>query len=261
MRSEGVPEFDKGEPKNVIVEAALYDGEFKLLGAKDGDYSLIPAGGGVYRITLYPHYPVALSYGDATLTLDDGEETVKFTVRVFDSRSPSDADKREYFDYTYPSDVKFTFENYDEKYLSPDKQVYAGTCLFPETTWFSRNLGHSQLHEIDPIVTEFFRTNGALTAVGEGSLEKFPQFFNYVDGKFEVILIRRPATIAELNDIIISLVRQSFDAVCIQSFKTSYMKVKSREEVNWTLDGEFGGTYTDVEIKNVQEAFPIMVRK
>lgn len=84
---------------------------------------------------------------------------------------------------------------------------------------------------------------------------------SFDDGKFEVILIRRPATLAELNDIVISLVRQSFDAACIHSFKTSYLKIKSREEVNWTLDGEFGGTYKDVEIKNVQKAFPIMVRK
>lgn len=84
---------------------------------------------------------------------------------------------------------------------------------------------------------------------------------SFDDGKFEVILIRRPATFAELNDIVISLLRQSFDAVCIQSFKTSYLKIKSRDEVNWTLDGEFGGTFTNVEIQNVQKAFPIMVRK
>ncbi len=84
---------------------------------------------------------------------------------------------------------------------------------------------------------------------------------SFDDGKFEVILIRRPATFAELNDIVISLLRQSFDAICMQSFKTSFLKIKSREEINWTLDGEFGGTYIDVEIKNVQKAFPIMVRK
>lgn len=84
---------------------------------------------------------------------------------------------------------------------------------------------------------------------------------SFDDGKFEVVLIRRPATIAELNDIIISLLRQSFDAVCIQSFKTSHLKLKSREEVNWTLDGEFGGTYTEVTIQNVQKAFPIMVNR
>lgn len=79
------------------------------------------------------------------------------------------------------------------------------------------------------------------------------------DGKFEVLLIRRPATFAELNDIVISLLRQTFDAVCIRTFKTSHLKIKSKENVNWTLDGEFGGTYTDVEIRNVQQAFPIVV--
>lgn len=84
---------------------------------------------------------------------------------------------------------------------------------------------------------------------------------SFNDGKFEVILIRRPATFAELNDIVISLMKQSFDAICMQSFKTSYMKVSSKEEINWTLDGEFGGTCRDVTIQNVQEAFPIMVGK
>ena len=82
---------------------------------------------------------------------------------------------------------------------------------------------------------------------------------SFDDGKFEVLLIRRPATFAELNDIVISLLRQTFDAVCMKSFKTSHLKIKSREEVNWTLDGEFGGSYRDVEITNVQQAFPIVV--
>lgn len=82
---------------------------------------------------------------------------------------------------------------------------------------------------------------------------------SFDDGKFEVILIRRPATFAELNDIVISLLRQSFDAYCMESFKTSYLKIKSKENINWTLDGEFGGTYTDVMIQNVQKAFPIIV--
>lgn len=82
---------------------------------------------------------------------------------------------------------------------------------------------------------------------------------SFDDGKFEVLLIRRPATFAELNDIVISLLRQTFDAVCMKSFKTSHLKIKSREEVNWTLDGEFGGSYRDVEIMNVQQAFPIVV--
>lgn len=71
-------------------------------------------------------------------------------------------------------------ENFDEKYLSPDNKVYAGTCLFPETTWFSKNLQHAQLVQIDPVATAFFLSDGQLTVDDE----RFPQFHEYVDGAF-----------------------------------------------------------------------------
>lgn len=73
------------------------------------------------------------------------------------------------------------FEDYDERYLSPDNKVYAGTCLFPETTWFSKNLAHADLHQIDPIVTEFFLADGDFTVHSD---ERYPQFHEYDNGKF-----------------------------------------------------------------------------
>lgn len=72
-------------------------------------------------------------------------------------------------------------EDYDERYLSPDNKVYAGTCLFPETTWFSKNLRHMDLTQIDPIVTEFFLSDGTLTVHSD---ERYPQFHEYENGKF-----------------------------------------------------------------------------
>ncbi len=72
-------------------------------------------------------------------------------------------------------------EDYDERYLSPDNKVYAGTCLFPETTWFSKNLRHMDLTQIDPIVTEFFLSDGTLTVHSD---ERYPQFHEYDNGKF-----------------------------------------------------------------------------
>jgi len=72
-------------------------------------------------------------------------------------------------------------EDYDARYLSPDKKVYAGTCLFPETTWFSKNLKHDQLTQIDPIVTEFFLSDGEFTVHSD---ERYPQFHEYVNGAF-----------------------------------------------------------------------------
>ncbi len=73
--------------------------------------------------------------------------------------------------------------DYDAKYLSPDNKVYAGTCLFPETTWFSKNLYHTDLHQIDPIATAFFTSDGALTV----NDERFPQFHEYDNGKFVAV--------------------------------------------------------------------------
>ena len=72
-------------------------------------------------------------------------------------------------------------EDYDERYLSKDNKIYAGTCLFPETTWFSKNLHHADLTQIDPIATEFFLSDGKLTVHSD---ERYPQFHEYDNGKF-----------------------------------------------------------------------------
>lgn len=80
------------------------------------------------------------------------------------------------------------------------------------------------------------------------------------DGKFEVILIKRPSNPVELNNIVISLVTHNLNTSCIQMLKTSYLKVKSKEKVSWTLDGEFGGNHNEVTIHNRQKAISIIVK-
>ena len=72
-------------------------------------------------------------------------------------------------------------EDYNEIYLSPDKKVYAGTCLFPDTTWFSKNMKHDQLVLIDPIATAFFLSDGTLTVHDDA---RYPQFHEYDNGVF-----------------------------------------------------------------------------
>ncbi len=72
-------------------------------------------------------------------------------------------------------------EDYDERYLAADNKVYAGTCLFPETTWFSKNMAHDQLNLIDPIATAFFLSDGTFTVHDD---ENYPQFHEYIDGYF-----------------------------------------------------------------------------
>lgn len=88
-------------------------------------------------------------------------------------------------------------ENFDEKYISPDKKVYAGTCLFPETTWFSKNLAHDSLVEIDPIANAFLLSDGNFTVDSD---ERYPQFHEYVNGEFKCVEEADPTDSVWTND-------------------------------------------------------------
>ena len=63
-------------------------------------------------------------------------------------------------------------------------------------------------------------------------------------------LIKNPKNPIELNKILAVLANRENDNELIYSFKTSELHVESEEEVPWTLDGEFGGSHTDLTITN-----------
>ncbi|MBO5371716.1 MAG: YegS/Rv2252/BmrU family lipid kinase [Lachnospiraceae bacterium] len=80
------------------------------------------------------------------------------------------------------------------------------------------------------------------------------------DGKFEVTLIRKPKNIVELNEILASLTKLIDNTDLIYSFKSDQIAFLSEEEVSWTLDGEFGGSLQEVNIRNLQQSLEIMVK-
>lgn len=69
------------------------------------------------------------------------------------------------------------------------------------------------------------------------------------DGVFEVTLIKKPRNPIELNEIIASLINLVDDTDMIYSFKSDEVEFMAREEVPWTLDGEFGGAHEEVIVK------------
>lgn len=79
------------------------------------------------------------------------------------------------------------------------------------------------------------------------------------DGLFEVTLIKKPKNAMELSEILRSLTILKDDTDLIYSAKTSEIHIVSEKEVPWTMDGEYGGSYTDVLIKNEKRAVEIMV--
>lgn len=79
------------------------------------------------------------------------------------------------------------------------------------------------------------------------------------DGKFEVTLIKKPATIFEARKVIAALLGGKDDPDNMYRFKSSKLKVESENPVSWTLDGEFGGEHTNVTIENINEAIDLIV--
>lgn len=79
------------------------------------------------------------------------------------------------------------------------------------------------------------------------------------DGEFEVMLIKKPKNPLELQEIITSLLAESFDTKCMYTFKASQIIFEAETEIPWTLDGEFGGSHDKVKICNKKRALQIMI--
>lgn len=79
------------------------------------------------------------------------------------------------------------------------------------------------------------------------------------DGLFEVTLIRNPKNPMELGEILGSLTTTREDKDLIYYSKAEHIRITSEEAVAWTMDGEYGGSYTEVVIQNEKQAIDIMV--
>lgn len=74
------------------------------------------------------------------------------------------------------------------------------------------------------------------------------------DGLFEVLLIKMPKNIIDLNTILNSLSLSEFDNNCFEFFKTSTLTITSDEPIAWSLDGEYLQTAGTVEMTALRGA-------
>lgn len=79
------------------------------------------------------------------------------------------------------------------------------------------------------------------------------------DGLYEMILVRATKTLAEFNLAATRALRLDFDNDSFISTQTGALRFEFDEPVSWTVDGEFGGSVTEVEIHNEHRAIDIVV--
>ncbi len=74
--------------------------------------------------------------------------------------------------------------------------------------------------------------------------------FRLDDGMFEVMLVRKPPNVIQLNKILTQLmdINMDIDEEYVSYFRASHLRFISNAEIPWTLDGEYGGASCDTEI-------------
>ena len=79
------------------------------------------------------------------------------------------------------------------------------------------------------------------------------------DGRFEMLLIPKPKTPADLQNLLFALINQQYDAQGLVFRHVSSVIVEPAEELPWSLDGEYGPSAKRVEIVNHHNALQILL--
>ncbi|MDD3174077.1 MAG: YegS/Rv2252/BmrU family lipid kinase [Herbinix sp.] len=77
------------------------------------------------------------------------------------------------------------------------------------------------------------------------------------DGMFEILLIKMPKNVIDLQAIISSLINVKINENYMYYIQASNLTITS-DSMEWSLDGEFGGLYNKVEIENCSNAIEII---
>lgn len=81
------------------------------------------------------------------------------------------------------------------------------------------------------------------------------------DGMFEAVFIKEIRNPLELQAVLNALMAKKFDTERLLQFSASEIKITCEDEVQWTLDGEDGGVFSEVQMRNHQYALPIICDK
>lgn len=79
------------------------------------------------------------------------------------------------------------------------------------------------------------------------------------DGFFEVMLIRHPQSLSELQQILDGIVKRDFKRKGIEFFKAAKITVLSNKRIDWTLDGEHVLGQKETSITNLNNRIRFMI--
>ncbi len=123
--------------------------------------------------------------------------------------------------------------------------------------------GMQQLPKIEPIhtVVEYdggiFEGNLLYGSVSNSTsvagIVRLPEaMVSLGDGVSELVLVRDPGNVASFAELVSSVLSERFDSEKLLILHTKKASFHFDTPIAWTRDGEAGGAYTDIEVRNIQ---------
>lgn len=104
-----------------------------------------------------------------------------------------------------------------------------------------------------------FIFGGICNSTSLGGLVKLdPTRVQMDDGKFELLLLRMPKTVIDLNNLITGISRMEYDQPGVIFRHVSSITLTTEDNIPWSLDGEYAPSTPRVEIRNLPGAVELL---
>ncbi len=111
----------------------------------------------------------------------------------------------------------------------------------------------------DGVVYEGEYIMGAITnSLSVGGILKYEKSMpDFTDGKFEIMLVKKPPHMVTIAEMVLNAKKSKFDERYISIFQGSDIVCETEEELPWTIDGEYGGKYTKTTLRCCNNAIEV----
>lgn len=168
-----------------------------------------------------------------------------------------------YFNYVAAfgafTDVSYSTDQMTKNVLGHNAYIFSAVGSLSDALNYRRHLVYTH----DGITEEGdFIYGGISNSPSIGGMKfSFNERAKLNDGWFEVMLVTAPNNAVDLAGVVGQFASGSVEDKYVRVFQTKEITFRCDEKVDWTLDGEFGGSYRKSAIKLIPSAVEIMAEK
>lgn len=94
-----------------------------------------------------------------------------------------------------------------------------------------------------------------------GILTLSSELVDMSDGRFELLLIRKPHSLLELSDCVLALTTQDYNTAMLTMVASEHVEIDAPAGMDWTLDGEFAPGCGHCTVENLHHAVSVIIPK